>query len=259
MLGPRLSGGIVAGVNLAFDPHPTLLSGRLVRLEPLQRSHAAGLFAAGQDPEIWRYMMNAAFATVTEATQWIEAAQAAQAAGTELAFATVRQSDGRVVGSTRFLDIRRPNRALEIGSTWIAREAQRSGINTEAKSLMLRHAFENLGAVRVQLKTDERNQQSRAAIARLGASFEGILRNYQTYPLSGFVRNTAMFSIVYGVLLRPLPYHDPARLMDAFSSSPAPRAVRLYSRVQLTSLHTSPDIAQPCETIARSLTSMRRL
>ena len=180
---------------LPFDPQPVLLQGRHVRLEPLQPSHAGGLFAAGQDPEIWRYMMNGAFLSLAEAGQWIDTALAAQAAGTELPFATVRQSDGRVVGSTRFLDIRRPHRVLEIGSTWIAREAQRSGVNTEAKLLLLSHAFEDLGAGRVQLKTDERNTQSRTAIARLGASFEGILRNFQTYPLSGFVRNTAMFSI----------------------------------------------------------------
>jgi RimJ/RimL family protein N-acetyltransferase len=109
-------------------------------------------------------------------------------------WATVRQADGRVVGSTRFLDLRRPNRGLEIGWTWIDPQAQRTGVNTEAKFLMLRHAFEDLGAIRVQLKTDERNLRSRTAIARLGASFEGILRKYQA-RFDGYVRNTAMFSI----------------------------------------------------------------
>lgn len=118
-----------------------------------------------------------------------------QTTGTEVAFAIVRRSDGVAVGATRYLDIRRPHRSLEIGWTWLAREAQRTPINTEAKLLLLTHAFEVHGAVRVQLKTDERNEQSRAAISRLGAIFEGILRNFQTRPHDGYVRNTAMYSL----------------------------------------------------------------
>ncbi len=160
----------------------------------MQLAHAAAIFEASRDPEIWRWMLIPPFASVTDAEQSVVTALAAQAAGTEVAWVTVRQSDGRLVGSTRFLDIRRPHRALEIGSTWISPEAQRTAVNTEAKFLMLRHAFEDHGAVRVQLKTDERNAKSRAAIARIGASFEGILRNYQT-RFDGYVRNTAMFSI----------------------------------------------------------------
>jgi RimJ/RimL family protein N-acetyltransferase len=99
------------------------------------------------------------------------------------------------VGSTRFLDLRRPHRTLEIGWTWLTSAAQRTAVNTEAKYLMLCHAFDELCAVRVQLKTDERNEKSRNAIARLGAVFEGVLRNYQTRLHDGYVRNTAMFSI----------------------------------------------------------------
>jgi len=190
----RTVGGIVDGVIPAFDPKPIVLSGRTVRLEPLQRSHAAGIFAASRDPEIWRWMLIEQFKSVAEVERWIDAAQANQAAGAEVAWATVLQSDGRVVGSTRYLDIRRPNRGLEIGWTWIDPQFQRTAVNTEAKYLMLRHAFEQLGAVRVQLKTDERNTKSRAAILRIGASFEGILRKYQA-RYDGYVRNTAMFSI----------------------------------------------------------------
>ena len=134
-------------------------------------------------------------ATVADVENWIAEALRAQATGAEVAFAIVRRSDGVAVGSTRYLDIRRPHRALEIGWTWLAREAQRTAVNTEAKLLLLTHAFEVHGAVRVQLKTDERNAQSRAAISRLGAAFEGILRNYQTRPYDGYVRHTAMFSI----------------------------------------------------------------
>ena len=182
-------------MSRSFDPQPILLDGRHVRLEPLSPRHAAALFAVSQTPEIWRWLSLPMCRGVSEVEAWIAAALQAQAAGTEVPFAIIRQSDGAVVGSTRYLDIRRPHRALEIGWTWLAREAQRTAINTEAKLLLLTHAFETHGAVRVQLKTDERNEQSRAAIARLGAVFEGILRNFQTRVHDGYVRNTAMYSI----------------------------------------------------------------
>lgn len=181
-------------MNPVFDPQPVSLAGRHVRLEPLAPRHAEALFAASRDPGIWTYLLVPQFASVSDVQKWIDEASIAQRAGTEVAFATVRESDGLSVGSTRFLDIRRPHRTVEIGWTWLAPQAQRTPVNTEVKYLMLRHAFETLGAVRVQLKTDERNARSRAAISRLGAVFEGILRNFQTYS-HGFVRNTAMFSI----------------------------------------------------------------
>ena len=182
-------------MTCVFDPQPILLSGRSVRLEPLSADHAPALFKAAQTEEIWRWLAIPMFPSVAAVEAWITDALKEQAGGGSVVFATVRASDGVVVGSTRFLDIRRPHRALEIGWTWLAREAQRTAVNTEAKFLMLQHAFENLGAVRVQLKTDERNEKSRKAIGRLGAVFEGILRNYQTRPYDGYVRNTAMFSI----------------------------------------------------------------
>jgi len=178
-----------------FDPKPLTLEGTHVRLEPLAARHAADLFAASQHPDIWRWLPVPMFPSIGEVEAWIAAAQRGQATGTEIPFATVRRSDGRAVGSTRYLDIRVPHRALEIGWTWLGREAQRTALNTEAKLLMLGHAFEKHGAVRVQIKTDELNQQSRKAIVRLGATFEGILRNFQTRPHDGYVRNTAMFSI----------------------------------------------------------------
>jgi RimJ/RimL family protein N-acetyltransferase len=178
-----------------FDPRPIQLNGRFVRLEPLAVEHANGLFAAAQDPEIWRWLPAPMFESVAAVDAWIAEALREQAGGGSIAFATVRQSDGAVVGSTRFIDIRRPHRALEIGWTWLSTAAQRTPVNTEAKLLMLQHAFEQQGAIRVQLKTDERNEKSRNAIARLGAVFEGILRNYQTRLSDGYVRNTAMFSI----------------------------------------------------------------
>lgn len=179
----------------AFDPQPVLLTGQHIRLEPLSSAHAAALFKAAQDEEIWRLLSTPMFQSVSEVETWIADALKDQAAGNAVPFATVRQSDGVAVGSTRFIDIRRPHRALEIGWTWLAPEARRTAINTEAKFLMLRHAFERQGAIRVQLKTDERNERSRKAIARLGAVFEGILRNHMTRAYDGYVRNSAMFSI----------------------------------------------------------------
>ncbi|HYC70130.1 MAG TPA: GNAT family protein [Opitutaceae bacterium] len=180
---------------MTFDPQPVLLAGRHVRLEPLEPRHESALLAAAKDPEVFRWFLTPPLGEPGEMRKWLEDAFRAQAARTEVAFATVRAADGRVVGSTRFLDIRRPHRALEIGNTWLAREAQRTAINTEAKLLMLTQAFEGWGAGRVQLKTDERNDASRAAIARLGCAFEGVLRKYQA-RYDGYIRNTAMFSLV---------------------------------------------------------------
>ncbi len=168
-----------------------------MRLEPLALTHASGLFAAAV-PETFRFLIIPPFASVADAEKYVVEALAAQAAGTEVAFATVRRSDNRVVGTTRYIDIRRPHRGLEIGWTWITPAAQRSAINTEAKYLMLRHAFEAWGALRVQLKTDANNAQSRAAIERIGAKFEGVLRKQMLRPHDGYERDTAMFSIIEG-------------------------------------------------------------
>lgn len=180
---------------MSFDPQSVVLEGRDVRLEPLSLAHAPALFAA-VNPEVFRYLPIPAFATVAEVERHVAEALAGQAAGTEVAFATVRRSDGRVVGSTRFIDIRRAHRGLEIGWTWIAPEAQRTVVNTEAKYLMLRQAFDGWGALRVQLKTDVNNARSRAAILRLGAKFEGVLRKQMLRPHDGYERDTAMFSII---------------------------------------------------------------
>src|SRR5438128_11590713 len=162
-----------------MDPQPITLAGRHVRLEPLTLLHAADLFDAVMiDPSVWQWLPVAPPATLAEMEAMIVHDLKAQAAGAKVVFVQVEQATGRVVGSTTYLDINRPNRGLEIGSTWIATRWQRTGINTEAKYLLLRHAFEDLGAVRVQLKTDKRNRQSQTAIERLGAVREGILRKH---------------------------------------------------------------------------------
>ncbi len=177
-----------------FDPRPVTLTGRIVRLEPLQPEHAPALWEAGRDPAVHRYLIGAPYGGLDDVRRMIVGALEAQRTGAEVAWATVRLADGAIVGTTRYLDIRRPHRSLEIGHTWITPAAQRTAVNTEAKLLQLRHAFEELGAVRVQLKTDKRNEASRRAIARLGAVEEGILRNYQT-RFDGYVRDTVMFSL----------------------------------------------------------------
>ncbi|HWA26217.1 MAG TPA: GNAT family protein [Lacunisphaera sp.] len=180
---------------MRFDPKPVKLDGRFVRLEPLAMRHASGLLAAAAAPAIWTYLPVPQPETLADVKKLIAEALRGQKTGLEVPFVTIRRADKRVVGSTRYLDIRRPHRALEIGWTWLAADAQRTPVNTEAKYLMLRHAFEVQGAVRVQLKTDARNEQSRRAILGLGAVFEGILRNYQTRAHDEYVRNTAMYSI----------------------------------------------------------------
>src|SRR4051812_7632184 len=179
---------------MSFDPRPVLLEGRHVRLEPMEQRHLPGLLAAAHDPATFQYYLTPPLGVESEMKKWLEQILKNQAAGTDVGWATVRRSDNRVVGATTFLDIRRVNRGLEIGNTWLAPEAQRTPLNTEAKYLQLTHAFETLGAWRVQLKTDERNARSRTAIARIGATFEGVLRKYQA-RYDGYVRNTAMFSI----------------------------------------------------------------
>lgn len=168
-----------------------------MRLEPLERRHLPALVAAAQDAEIFQFYLTPPLGDEAEMTKWLEDRLNHTAAGAEVAWATVRVTDNRLVGATTFLDIRRANRGLEIGNTWLAKKAWRTPVNTEAKLLQLTHAFEKLGAWRVQLKTDERNARSRAAIARLGCTFEGILRKYQA-RYDSYVRNTAMFSLTAG-------------------------------------------------------------
>lgn len=170
---------------------PVMLTGRFVRLEPLDLRHSEGLLEAASEPLIWKYLTVPQPQTVAEMDDWIELALSQQ---DHLPFTTIRQQDSKIVGSTRYLDIKPFDQTLEIGWTWLTAEAQRTTVNTEAKYLMLRHAFEELGCARVQLKTDAMNDRSRSAIERIGAQFEGVFRNYQRY-WHGAMRDTAMYSI----------------------------------------------------------------
>ena len=173
---------------------PVVLEGRQVRLEPLREDHLAGLAELGLDEELWRWIPTPV-RTTEEMAAYIATALREQAQGVSLPFALVERRTGRPIGSTRYGNIDRTHRRVEIGWTWVAREWQRTAINTEAKYLLLTHAFERLGCIRVELKTDSLNERSRAAILRIGAREEGTFRNHMI-TASGRIRHTAYFSIV---------------------------------------------------------------
>lgn len=173
---------------------PITLAGNFVRLEPLSLDHLDQLCAVGLDDELWRFTVS--FVRTREDMQaYLAAALKEQAEDTALPFATCDIASGQAVGSTRFGNIDKHNRRLEIGWTWVARPWQRTAINTEAKYLMLSHAFETLGSLRVEFKTDMLNERSRQAILRLGAHEEGIFRNHMITS-SGRIRNSVYYSII---------------------------------------------------------------
>lgn len=173
---------------------PVTLEGSHVRLEPLARCHLPGLAEVGLDPELWRWIP-VPVRTRDEMGSYIETALEEQERGASLPFALVERSTGRAIGSTRFANIDRFHHRAEIGWTWVARQWQRTPVNTEAKYLLLRHAFETMGCIRVELKTDSLNERSRAAILRIGAREEGIFRNHMI-TASGRIRHSVYFSII---------------------------------------------------------------
>ena len=173
---------------------PVTLAGRLVRLEPLDAAHLAGLVAAGSDPTTWAWM-HSPLTSEPAMRSWLDDALRARDAGTEQPFATVDVATGRVLGSTRYLAIAAAHRRLEIGWTWLTPAARGTGANSEAKLLLLEHAFERLGAMRVELKTDARNERSRGALAGIGATFEGVFRRHMIVA-DGRVRDSAWYAVV---------------------------------------------------------------
>ncbi|HLA68486.1 MAG TPA: GNAT family protein [Bacteroidota bacterium] len=173
---------------------PVTLEGLFVRLEPLTLDHHAQLCAVGLDPELWR-VTTTIVRSPEDMKTYIETALQWQAEGHALPFVQVEKSTNTVVGSTRYAAIDRHHRRLEIGWTWIARPRQRTPINTEAKYLLLKHAFEELDCIRVEFKTDSINEQSRKALMRIGAREEGIFRNHMITP-SGRLRHSAYYSII---------------------------------------------------------------
>jgi len=176
-----------------MDLSPVTLHGNSVTLEPLSPKHLDGLGEVGLDPELWKITMTL-IRTRDEMKAYIETALSWHEQKTALPFAIIEKKSAKIVGSTRFANIDHANRRAEIGWTWIARPWQRSAINTEAKYLLLTHAFERMGCIRVEFKTDSINQQSRNALLRIGAREEGILRNHMITP-TGRIRHSVYYSI----------------------------------------------------------------
>jgi RimJ/RimL family protein N-acetyltransferase len=175
---------------------PVTLEGRVVCLEPLSLAHVDALCEVGLDESIWRYIPYHV-ETSEQMRGYVQTALKGQADGTMLPFATFSKEAGRVVGSTRYMTIDKPNHRVEIGSTWIGQPWQRTAVNTEAKYLMLQHAFEVLSCLRVEFKTDALNEKSRNAILRIGAKQEGIFRNHVIMS-TGRIRDSVYFSITDG-------------------------------------------------------------
>ena len=173
---------------------PVILEGRHVRLVPLAPEHVPALWEAANDPDIWQWTLNHPRCE-DDIRRYVEAALAKRAAGGGLPFATLEAGSGRVIGSTRYHNWEPPHPRVEIGYTWISRPWQRTPVNTEAKYLMLRHAFEVWKCVRVELKTNALNQVSRRAIGRIGGREEGTLRRHMIND-DGSFRDTVYFSII---------------------------------------------------------------
>jgi RimJ/RimL family protein N-acetyltransferase len=173
---------------------PVVLEGEHLRLEPLSQSHVDGLCEIGIVEELWRWIPVPVKAP-EQMKAYVDTALTERANGVSMPFVQIERKSGRVIGSTRYMNIEKAHRRLEIGSTWIAPAWQRSAINTESKYLLMRHAFEDLGCMRVELKTDSLNEKSRAAILRIGAKQEGIFRNHMITS-TGRVRHTVYFSVI---------------------------------------------------------------
>ena len=178
-----------------FTPQATTLSTNKVTLRPLTLEHLNDFYRAGAFPEVWRWSLPDKCASKATAKNWLNYSQAMADKGEHVPFAIFDDESGELVGSTRYCSIMREDRNLEIGFTFITPKYQRSHINTHAKYCLLKHAFEGLGAIRVEFKAHEKNEKSRKAIARLGATYEGLLR-HQRILSDGTFRNTAIFSII---------------------------------------------------------------
>lgn len=178
-----------------MDVNPVVLTGKHVRLEPMTIEHTSGLAEIGLGQPFWDFMLYGNINTVDDMRNWVLDILARAEKGTDLPFVVIHLASGRVAGATRYLNIVPKDRGLEIGGTWYGPEFQRTPVNTECKYLLLRHAFETLGCIRVQLKTDLRNERSQKAIERIGAVKEGVLRNHMIL-LDGRIRHSVFYSIL---------------------------------------------------------------
>jgi RimJ/RimL family protein N-acetyltransferase len=166
-----------------------------VRLEPLTEGHAPGLTEIGVGHDFWKFLLYGDMNTKADMENWVKDMLSRAEKGADVPFVAIHLASGRIAGATRYLNIVPHDRGLEIGGTWYGPEFQRTALNTECKYLLMRHAFETLGAIRVQLKTDSRNERSQKAIERIGAKKEGILRNHMILP-DGYFRHSVFYSVL---------------------------------------------------------------
>ena len=178
-----------------MEVKPVTLQGNYVRLESMTEAHVRGLAEIGIGQSFWDFMLYGNITTEGDMHNWVLDILSRAEKGTDLPFAVIHLASGRVAGATRYLNIMPKDRGLEIGGTWYGQEFQRTPVNTECKYLLLQHAFETLGCIRVQLKTDSRNERSQKAIERIGAVKEGVLRNHMILP-DGRYRHSVFYSIL---------------------------------------------------------------
>lgn len=174
---------------------PVVLQGSHVRLEPLSEDHIPGLTEIGAGRDFWNFMLYGDIKTEADMRKWVLDILERGKKGTDLPFVAIHLDSGRVAGATRYLNIMPNDRGLEIGGTWYGLDFQRTAVNTECKYLLLKHAFEDLKCIRVQLKTDSLNERSQKAIERIGAKKEGVLRNHMILP-DGRIRHSVFYSIL---------------------------------------------------------------
>ena len=174
---------------------PVTLKGNYVILEPMQEAHVPGLAAIGLEDSIWEHMLYGRMRNLEDMHAWVMEILSRAQQGSDLPFTVIHRGSGRIAGATRYLNIDPEHRGLEIGGTWYGSEFQRTAVNTECKYLLLQYAFEHLGCIRVQFKTDLRNMRSQQAIERLGAVREGVLRNHMILP-DGRYRDSVFYSIL---------------------------------------------------------------
>jgi len=174
---------------------PVILTGKYARLEPLTEAHISGLAEIGIGQDFWHFMLYGDMNTEADMRNWVLDILGRAEKGTDLPFVAIDLASGRVAGATRYLNIVPKDRGLEIGGTWYGIDFQRTAINTECKYLLMTHAFETLHAIRVQLKTDSRNERSQKAIERIGAKKEGVLRNHMILP-DGYIRDSVFYSVL---------------------------------------------------------------
>jgi RimJ/RimL family protein N-acetyltransferase len=176
-------------------PQPVALENNHVSLKPLSLDHAEAFLDIGQNEDIWTYLAPAPFKVLEDAQSWIRSMLARSEDNGDVTFSVFDKSSRKLAGSSSYIDVRTAHGGLEIGFTWYGKEFQRTHVNTATKLALFTHAFETLGANRVQLQTDARNHKSQSAIARIGATQEGVLRKHKVYP-DGYVRDSVMFSVI---------------------------------------------------------------